>query len=79
MIHVARLDGSDLIVNADLIETIEETPDTVISLVNGKKYIVREHAAEVVRRIIAYRWRINGLLYQAIGPSYGDPLRGGPW
>ena len=43
------------ILNAEIIETIEETPDTVVTLINGKKLIVDEPMDEVVRRVMAYR------------------------
>jgi flagellar protein FlbD len=55
MIWVTRLNGSEIVVNADLIETMESTPDTVLTLVDGKKYVVQEAAADVVQRIQAYR------------------------
>ena len=45
----------EFILNAEIIETIEETPDTVITLINGKKLIVDEPMDEVVRRVMAYR------------------------
>lgn len=44
--------------NAELIETIEETPDTVISLTTGKKIIVKENADEIRKRIIEYKKEI---------------------
>ncbi len=47
------------ILNAEIIETIEETPDTVITLVNSKKLIVDEPMDEVVRRVMAYRRALN--------------------
>ena len=40
MIEVTRLNGTTVLINSDLIETVEETPDTVISLTTGKKFIV---------------------------------------
>ena len=43
------------ILNAEVIETIEETPDTVVTQINGKKLIVDEPMDEVVRRVMAYR------------------------
>ena len=43
------------ILNAEVIETIEETPDTVVTLINGKKLIVDEPMDEVVRRVLSYR------------------------
>ncbi len=57
MIELTRLNGSVFVLNADLIETIEATPDTVISLVTGKKYVVREKVAEVIDRIVEFRRR----------------------
>jgi flagellar protein FlbD len=55
VIWVTRLNGSEIVVNADLIEVVESTPDTVLTLVDGKKYVVHESAEEVVNRIRAYR------------------------
>jgi len=43
------------VLNAEIIETIEETPDTVVTLTNGKKFIVDEPMDEVVRRVMKYR------------------------
>lgn len=58
MILLRRLNGTELGVNADLIERVETTPDTVITLVDGTKYIVAEPATEVVARIVEFRARI---------------------
>jgi flagellar protein FlbD len=55
MIKVTRLDHSELVVNAELIETIEATPDTVITLTSGKKLVVSEEVEEIVRRVLEYR------------------------
>ena len=57
MIHVTRLDGTDLVVNADLIATIERTPDTMLALVTGARLMVREPVEEVVERVISFRRR----------------------
>ena len=59
MIHVTRLNHTPLVLNSDLIEHIEMTPDTVIALTTGQKFMVRETADEVVKRIIEFR---RGLL-----------------
>jgi flagellar protein FlbD len=59
MIAVTRLDGTHLYVNADLIEFVEETPDTIITLRDGKKLVVREHAAQLREALIAYYRRIH--------------------
>ncbi len=54
MVRLSRLGGSEFYVNADLIESIEMTPDTVITLTNGKKLVVRDSVEEVVARVIEY-------------------------
>lgn len=54
MISVTRLNGKAIVVNADLIRTIESNPDTTIQLVNGERIIVRESMREVVRLAIEY-------------------------
>lgn len=59
MIKVTRLDGSELIVNCELVEFLEQTPDTVISLVNGKKFVVKEDAAKIVGRVVEYKRAIR--------------------
>jgi flagellar protein FlbD len=51
MITVTRLNGAAFALNPDLIERIEETPDTVITLVDGAKYVVREHLDEIIARV----------------------------
>lgn len=55
MIHVTRLDQSSIVLNCDLIEQIESTPDTVITLTNDQKLTVLETAEEIVERIRLYR------------------------
>jgi flagellar protein FlbD len=60
MIRVTRLNSSPLILNADLIEHIDETPDTVITLTTGQSLRVRESAEEVVQRIVEFRRSIYG-------------------
>jgi len=60
MIAVTRLDGIPILLNEDLIETIEQTPDTVLSLVNGDKLMVRDHPAQLVQRVIDFRRVVFG-------------------
>lgn len=55
MIVVTRLNGSELVVNADMIETLEATPDTVMTLVNEHKWVIRESVEEIVERVVAYK------------------------
>jgi flagellar protein FlbD len=58
VILVTRLNGSQFYINAELIQVVESTPDTVISLVNGVKVIVHEPANVVVDRVICYRQQV---------------------
>ncbi|MFZ3341675.1 MAG: flagellar FlbD family protein [Terriglobales bacterium] len=55
MIQLTRLNNNPLTVNSDLIKFIEQAPDTVITLVNGEKIVVRENAQDVLERIIQFR------------------------
>ncbi|MEZ4520600.1 MAG: flagellar FlbD family protein [Thermomicrobiales bacterium] len=55
MIQLTRLDGSVVTINADLIETIEERPNTIITLTTEKRFVVQESAQDVVERVVAYR------------------------
>jgi len=61
MIKVTRLNGTEFYVNDDMIEFVEETPDTVITLNTGKKIIVTETVDEVLDEIVKYRKKIHGL------------------
>ena len=63
MIIVSRLNGERFGINAEHIERIEETPDTVLTLVDGRKYIVREALEEVIDRVVAYRARVLRVSY----------------
>ena len=54
MISVTRLNGERFVLNAELIRTVEESPDTIITLVNGDHIVVREPMGEVVRLTIEY-------------------------
>lgn len=59
MIKVTRLDGSEYTVSAHQIETAEAVPDTVLTLVSGRKQIVREKPDEIARRVIAFHRAIH--------------------
>ena len=58
MIELTRLNKKAYYLNSDIIETMEETPDTVITTVNGKKFVVLEKPVEIIERIIGFRGRI---------------------
>ena len=55
MIIVHRLRGEPMFLNTDLIESIEATPDTVVTLVDGRKFVVAESPEEVVQRTLGFR------------------------
>jgi flagellar protein FlbD len=55
MIRLTRINRVPLVLNSDLIEHMEETPDTVIALTTGQKLIVMESADEVIRKVIEFR------------------------
>ena len=57
MIKVTRLDNREMVVNADLIEFLESTPETIVSMTTGRKIIVKETVEEVVRRAMEFRQR----------------------
>ncbi|MEE9211590.1 MAG: flagellar FlbD family protein [Phycisphaeraceae bacterium] len=54
MITVTRLNGKSFVVNAELIRTVEENPDTTITLINGDHMIVRESMRQVIELAVAY-------------------------
>jgi flagellar protein FlbD len=58
MVTLTRLTGARFALNPDLIERVDRTPDTVITLVDGTKYLVRESLDDVVAAILDYRARV---------------------
>jgi len=70
MIQVTRLNGTKFHLNALLIETVEETPDTIITLTTGRKFIVIENSSDVIRAIRHYL-RSIGVLAAIANPA--DP------
>jgi flagellar protein FlbD len=55
MIQLTRLNSHPLVVNSDLIKFVEQAPDTVITLLNGEKIVVRESAQDVLERVVQFR------------------------
>lgn len=73
MIQLTRLNHIPLVLNSDLIEHIEITPDTVITLTSGQKIMVLEPAEDVVARVVAFRRSIlTGVLNCPLRKSAGD-------
>jgi flagellar protein FlbD len=60
VIQLTRLNGQPIMVNSDLIESVETTPDTVITLVSGNKLIVRDTMQTVQDRIVEFKRKIYG-------------------
>lgn len=58
MIELTRLNGRSMVLNSDLIKTAEASPDTMLTLINGEKLIVRETIQEVEEKMLAYRARL---------------------
>ena len=73
MITATRLNGPAFALNPDLIERIESTPDTVITLVDGAKYVVRESVDELVERVRESKAAIIALSHLLEPPSRNGP------
>ncbi|MDE6964713.1 MAG: flagellar FlbD family protein [Lachnospiraceae bacterium] len=58
MIEVTRINGSKVLINPDLIEIVEETPDTVVAFTTGRKLIIKEGRQEVKNLVKSYRKEI---------------------
>ena len=59
MIELTKMDSRKMLLNEVVIETVEETPDTVIRLTTGNKYIVKESKQEIMERIQAFQRAIR--------------------
>ena len=71
MIELTRLNGTPMVLNSDLIKTAEASPDTMLTLINGEKLIVREPIAELVDRTLAYRAKLLTVVARRL-PNLGD-------
>jgi flagellar protein FlbD len=58
MIKLTRFRGANFVLNCEIIESVEETPDTVITTIEGKKYVVMESIDEVIQKVIQYKSQI---------------------
>ena len=59
MIDLSKINGKAIVVNCELIESIEGGPDTVVTLTTGSKIVVQDRPAEIVRKVIDYRRAVN--------------------
>ena len=78
MIQLTRLNHVPFYLNPDLVEQIERTPDTVIRLTTGVRFVVVEQPEVVVERIIAYRQRVVRGAISADGPADDPALHANP-
>lgn len=72
MIELTRLNGTPILLNSDLIKTAEASPDTMLTLINGEKLIVREELNDVKERVLAYRAKLLGSVARRLSPE--DPI-----
>lgn len=62
MIELTKINGAPIVLNSDLIEYIEETPDTVITMTNGEKIVVQDRMVEIIEKVVRFRRVISGLV-----------------
>jgi len=74
MIELTRLNGKPMVLNSDLIKTAEASPDTMLTLINGEKLIVREDLGEVVSRTLVYRGQLMAAIVSLL-PDLGRVAR----
>jgi flagellar protein FlbD len=66
MIDVTKMNGVNITINAELIETVEETPDTVVTLTTGKKFIVKESRQELKNLVKSYKRECNSFGIESV-------------
>ena len=69
MIELTRLNGNPILLNSDLIKMAEASPDTMLTLINGEKVIVREELNDVLERVLAYRARLLAAIARRLSPG----------
>jgi flagellar protein FlbD len=62
MIILTKINQAQIAVNADLIQYIEETPDTVLTMTNDDKVVVKESIAEIIEKVVSFRRYVNNLV-----------------
>jgi len=74
MIPLTKLNGTPMMLNSDLVKTAEASPDTMLTLINGEKLIVREPIEAIVEAIVAYRARLLSAVANRV-PEIGNLAR----
>jgi flagellar protein FlbD len=73
VIRLTRLNNQVFVVNSDLVKYVENAPDTVLTLITGEKFLVRESADEIIDRIVEFRRRLySGLPAGGVDPGTGS-------
>ncbi len=62
MIFLTRLNDSQIVINADLIKSLESQPDTILTLINGDKIIIKEEISTVIDRVKMFKKSIMGVI-----------------
>ena len=66
MIKLTRLNDSKLVINAEMIEFVEAIPDTIVSLVSGKKIMVTESVDQVIQQVVEFKKSCNQPLFSDV-------------
>ncbi|MFC6154118.1 flagellar FlbD family protein [Nocardioides yefusunii] len=78
MIRLTRLSGSQFVLNSDLIERVDSTPDTIVTLSHGTKYVVSESLDEVISAVVEFRGRLVAAAGQVPPHSHGPDSPSAP-
>lgn len=70
MIKLHKLNGAEIVVNAELIESVEATPDTVLNLATGNRFLVKDSVQEVVDKVVEYKKKVYA------DKKYVNPISG---
>ncbi|MCL1924788.1 MAG: flagellar FlbD family protein [Defluviitaleaceae bacterium] len=62
MITITRINNSELTINCDLIETIEATPDTTITMTTGRKIIAKDSIADIIDKIVDFKSTVKNII-----------------
>ncbi|HUK48325.1 MAG TPA: flagellar FlbD family protein [Terriglobales bacterium] len=77
MIHLTRLNNTKFVINSDLIKFVEQSPDTVITLLSGEKILVQETVDEVVEHVVEFRRQLLSAIVSWTGSRAGQfPITG---
>jgi len=58
MVHLTRINDTHFVINAEMIELVESSPDTIVSLTTGHKYLVKDTVDEVIAKVVEYKQSI---------------------